>query len=696
LKDLPINFEQPIWLLLPILLVSIAISAFLYYRNSSHSFSKPLSVFLFLLRALSLFILGVLLLNPYFVNKTKVLEKPQIVVAVDISESMYASADSLEILESVNGNIEKIKTSLSHQFDIDVLSFDGKTHEENQPTVLGKRTDIGQLLYYVRDKYYMLNMSALILLSDGQINQGINPEYAYQNQSFGIYPLIYGDTNQNVDIAIQKLYYNSIAKQNAKFSLDVVIQAKGMSKELITVDISHQGRIISSKKIKISTNDFTKEINFELDIKGDGLQGVTVNIRSDVKEVNSQNNSSKFYVQMVETGQKILVLGSAPHPDLGALASALKTADGFEVNVKTLNDYPFSCDDYQLVILHGLPSADQRSDRLFSGNDLKNKALWYLLSTSTDYNRLNRQDLAWQVEDPKGNYEHTEAIYRQDFSSFKWDGSSQSEIENFPPLYAPFSNYKSVYKSDVMLWQSIRDFQTDRPLLSFWTKDLRKYALLSGEGLWKWRIHDFQSKKNHELFNSFVVRVSNYLLTGAYDDNFTISYENVYHETDRIEWNAQVYNHAFETIEDAAVSVELTNESGDVYSHQFTAGNAAYSLNLDYLKSGAYSFEAIAKTNDTSYVETGKFVVDAWSLEQTDLSANTDLLQRLASISHGKTYDKHQVADLNNYLLSRDDFKPRYSISQKLINLIDMKWMALLLLILVSLEWFLRKRGGSY
>ena len=696
MKDLPINFEQPIWLLLPILLVSIAISAFLYYRNTSHSFSKPLSVFLFSLRALSLFILGVLLMNPYFVNKTKVLEKPKIVVAVDRSESMYASADSLLVSQSVNDNIERIKASLGSQFDIDILSFDGKTHEENHLEVLGKRTDIGQLLYYVRDKYYMLNLSAMILLSDGQVNQGINPEYAYQNQSFGIYPLVYGDTTEKADVAIKKLYYNSIAKQNAKFSLDVVLQAKAMVYDDVNIQISHKGRVLSSKKIKITSPNFTKEINFEIDVKGVGLQGITVSVISDIEEENSQNNSSKFYVQMVETGQKILVLGSAPHPDLGALASALKTADGFEVSVKTLNDYPFKLEDYQLVILHGLPSLDQRSDRLFSSHLLKNKALWYVLSTSTDFKRLNAQDLAWEVEDPKGNYEHTEAIYRQDFSSFKWANEYQNELEDFPPLYAPFSNYNSVYKSDVMLWQSIRDFQTDRPLLSFWTKNLRKYALLSGEGIWKWRMHNFRSEKNHTLFNSFVVRISNFLLTGSYDDNFTISYDNFYHETDIIEWNAYVYNKAFEAIDDAEVSVEITNESGDVYAHQFTAGSKAYSLNLDYLKSGAYSFKALAETNDTSYVEVGKFVVDAWSLEQTDVSANTDLLQRLANISQGKIYDKSQVEELNNYLLSRPDFKSRSSISQKLINLIEMKWLALLLLVLVALEWFLRKRAGAY
>ena len=696
MKELPINFEQPLWLLLPILLVSIAISAFLYYRNPSHRFPKSLTVFLFLLRALTLFLLGVLLMNPYFVSKTKVIEKPKVVVAIDASESMYASSDSMQVSQSIHKNIEKIKTSLSHQFDIDILSFNDHTYEKESLKVLGKRTDMGQMLNYVSDKYYMLNMSALIVLSDGQVNQGVNPEYAYMGQSFSIYPMLYGDTTKQTDLSIKKLYYNSIIKQNSKFLLDVVCQAKGMMSEDITVQIGYHDRIMSSKNVKISTNDFTKEIGFELDIQGSGLQGFSVELISHKNEKNTKNNKTKFYVQVVETGNKVLLLGQAPHPDLGALASALKTSESIDVTIKTLNDYPIKLDDYQLIIMHGLPTSDQRSDRIFSDKKLQNKNIWYIVSSATDLNKLNSRSVAWEIIQNKGNFEHTEAIYRKDFSAFKWPLAYQNDIEDFPPLYVPFGKYHSRIKADVMLWQSIRGFETDRPLLSFWNNDLRKYALLSGEGIWKWRVYNFQSKGNHEQFNAFVVRVSNYMLTGSYDDSFNINYKNFYHESDLIQWDAQVYNSAFEAIDDAEVSVEITNENGDVYVHQFSVGEKSYHIKLDYLKSGSYSFKALAKTIDTTYVETGKFVVDAWSMEQAEVTANSDLMSRLAQISHGRLYDKDQVQDLINYLRENPDFKARSSVSQKLINLIDFKWLSLFLLFLVSLEWFLRKRGGAY
>ncbi len=696
MKDLLINFEQPLWLLLPVLLASIAISAFLYYRNSSSGFNKPLNISLFLLRALALFLLGILLLNPYFIKKTKILEKPKVVVAVDVSESMVNSKDSLAIRQSITQNISQIKEELSEQFDIDVLAFDHQTYEDDKMSLSGKRTDIGQMLHYVKEKYYMLNLSALILLSDGQNNQGLSPEYTIQDQITEIYPIIYGDTLPSSDLSVSKLFYNKVVRQDSKFPVEVIVHAEGLLNEKVIVQIEHKGKVVASKPLLISKDSFTKEIKFEIDSKAKGLQSFTIRLVSEVQEKNQTNNTSKFYVQVVESGNKVLVLGHAPHPDLGAIASALQTADSYSVSVKTLNDFPFKIDDYQLIIMHGLPSVDERSRKIFSEEALKNKAIWYIMSTATDMTKIAEQDLAWEISSSNGVYEHVEASYDEGFTSFQWPAKYSSNIDQFPPLYATFSSFQNLKKSDVMLWQSIRGFQTDKPLQSFWSKGVKKYGLLSGEGLWKWRIFSYQEYGNHDLFNSFITRVSSYLLTGVYDDHFNISYKNVYHETELIEWEAQVYNQAFEPIPHAKLSIEIIDKEGHTYPYQFSANAHSYSLNLDYFEPGEYSFNASAETTDTTYKESGHFVVNAWNMEQSSMGANQELLNRLAKLSNGKVFFPSQVEQLNQYLLNRADFKPRSSFTQKLINLIDIKWLAIIIILLLAVEWVLRKRNGAY
>ena len=55
-----------------------------------------------------------------------------------------------------------------------------------------------------------------------------------------------------------------------------------------------------------------------------------------------------------------------------------------------------------------------------------------------------------------------------------------------------------------------------------------------------------------------------------------------------------------------------------------------------------------------------------------------------------------EISELNRYLIERPDFKPRSSFTQKLLNLIDMEWLAIIIILLLGIEWILRKRNGSY
>lgn len=694
MNDLPISFEQPLWLIIPILLVALAIPALLYYRNSS--FSKPLSLLLFFLRFSVIFILALLLLNPYFFDETKVLQKPILVVAVDESESMLNGSDSSAISQSVQSNIDEIKQELSDTYEIDFLSFNHQVNENPSLDFNGKRSDIGQVLKYTSEKYYMLPLTGIILLSDGQNNQGVSPLHYAENQSTAIFPIIFGDTAQQKDAYIDAIFHNKVIRQNAKFPVDVVIQAEGYVGEKLSIRVEKAGRVIQQQEITVNSDHFNQEIRFELKATGSGLQSYSVRIPELKDEKNTKNNQSRFYIQSLESGNKILVLGNNPHPDLGALASALRKVDGYEVDIKNLGDYPFSTSDYQLIVLHGLPSLDQRSKRIFEQADLKNKALWYIWSTSTDIPSLSQSDFPWETNQQVAGFEYSELSPKEDFSSFKMPQNWARNYKSYPPLYVPFVKWQSISQNEVIFQQSIRGFESGEVLMGLWSKGQLKRAFLAGEGLWKWRIYDYQSTGSHEQFNSLIQRVSRYLLTGVYDDRFNIQYQSIYNETDLIEWEAQVYNKAFETINEGDVSLQIKNELGEEYDYQFSPQENGFSAPIGYLAAGSYSFKASAKLSDTTLFEEGKFIVDAWNMEQARAGSNIPLLQQMADLSGGRIYFPNQIAPLLEELKNSPEAAQRYSITQEIINFIDLKWLALLLVLLLGTEWVLRKRFGSY
>ncbi|OYT17904.1 MAG: hypothetical protein B7C24_00055 [Bacteroidetes bacterium 4572_77] len=692
--------EQPIWLLLPVFLVAIAISAFLYYRNNKQKFSKSYSLLFFFLRFLSLFILGVLLLNPFFIKKTKQIQKPIVALLLDQSASMLVTQDSLEFVKNMTSNINRLKQELATDFEVDFMGFHEMVSEKEKISFDGKKTDLSLALQYVEDKYYMLNLAAVVLLSDGNYNTGHNPIYRTSNTNSAIYPIVYGDTAKPKECVINALFYNKIVKQQSAFPLEVVLQAYGIKNTPVQLSVIHKGVSIAQKEIVVDKDNFNSLVDFELQTKSKGLQKFSVKLRYQENGI-AITRKEDFYINIVETGNKILILGAAPHPDMGALASSLRKIETNSVSIKTLTDYPFDIQKYQLIILHGLPAKDARSQKLMKETGWNKIAKLFVLSTLTDYNSLSELNQPWSVESPKGVYEYAQGRVDPHFAVYKMPIDWPTKVEKFPPLYVPFSKYQSQRPSKIMLYQSVNGYETAKPLLYVYRDKKINNAVLLGEGLWKWRLSNYSRSGNFAAFDSFVQRLSNYLLTATQKDRFHLENKTIYNETDHIKWLAQVYNPNFELIQDAEVKLKITYEDKKQYDYAFLPHNNSFMADLGSLEKGRYNYIATAITPDTIYAKHGEFVVDSWSLEQQQNSANVDLMNSLAYKSAGKVYYASRGAsdpygELIQELTDRPDLKPQISYTQQLVHFIDTKALFFVLLLLLGAEWMLRKREGHF
>ena len=691
MNSLPFHFEQPIWLLLPVFLVSVSIAVFLYYKKKSE-YPKTLSWVLFTVRFISVFIIGLLLMNVFFFHQEKQLQKPVLVVAIDESESMMQNADSTSLKKEIRQKANQFKSELEEVYQIDFLGFHQDVLENPEYEFKGKRTDLGKALQYIEDKYYMLPLEAVVLISDGQNNQGQNPRHFLESTPNSVYPVLIGDTSKPSDLWVDAVYFNRVVKQNADFPVDVVVQASQLSGQKGVVKIKHNGMTIAQKEIAISTENESREIRFEISEKTSGMKRYEAEVICDAQEQNTLNNSSDFYLQVVESGQKVMIIGNNPHPDLGAIASALRKVDGLEVKVQTLSDYPFKIEEEQLLILHGLPSKDERSKALMRKKELKSKAIWYIWSTSTD---LNDSEFPYFVTNLSG-FEYAEPNPVESFNDFLLPGNWQSEFSDYPPLYVPYVKMTAKKQMSHLFTQNIRGYDLGEPLWSFWEDQGINKSYLAGEGIWKWKLNNYQKEGNHHQFNDLVKRVSKYLLTGVYNDRFNLQYQSSYNETDQVIIEAQVLNKAFENISDAEVSMELTEEQGNNYPYQFSNHNNNYQLDLGYLKSGIYQFKASAKTADTILKENGQFVVESWNMETAQTGANFQLMSEIASITAGKTYFISNIDAVIQDLKESQNTAARYQYIEKIVNLIDIKYLLILLLTLLSAEWFLRKYFGGY
>lgn len=75
-------------------------------------------------------------------------------------------------------------------------------------------------------------------------------------------------------------------------------------------------------------------------------------------EENTINNRKDIYVEVLDSKKKILILASAPHPDIAAFKSVIEQNKNYESEFATMDDMSKVKDisAYDMIILHNLPN----------------------------------------------------------------------------------------------------------------------------------------------------------------------------------------------------------------------------------------------------------------------------------------------------------------------------------------------------
>jgi hypothetical protein len=114
------------------------------------------------------------------------------------------------------------------------------------------------------------------------------------------------------------------------------------------------------------------------------------------------------------------------------------------------------------------------------------------------------------------------------------------------------------------------------------------------------------------------------------------------------------------------------------------------------LPSGTYQWEALAINNGNKYKKSGTFVVEAVDLESLSTSADFSVLNQLALQSDGQFYPLKKSNELIDYLKTRNDIATVQFEDNSYRSLIDLSFVFIVIILLFSTEWFLRRWWGGY
>ncbi len=701
LQLLNITFQYPVWYFILCLAFAGIGSAILYYAFDQFQ-GQPmwLRKVLAALRFIVLFLLAALLLAPVLKSKKTDIKKPVIVIAQDVSESVTADlkdGDQAKYLEQV----KQLASSFGKDYDVKTYSFGEKSREGLAEKFSDKSTDISEVLTTVTDIYNNQNLGAIILATDGINNQGSDPGYTAGLINVPVYPIALGDTIPKKDLYIKKVYHHDIAYLKDKFTIQADIaarncQGKSTHWQLSRID-GKTSQILQKGNLTIDNKDFFKSVDMVLDADKPGVQHYRISLSKVDGEMTTVNNVKDFYVDIIDSRLKILILANGPHPDISAIRQVISTNQNYVVETSLLADFKKKVTDYDFVILHQLPSRNSDVSNILQQLDAAKKPRLFVVGTQTDIYKFNKIQSLLTINGDGRNTNDAQASLVQNFGLFTLDPSVSQAIEQFPPLTTMFGDYKLTGNASVLLMQKIGKIDTNYPLLMFGEFNGIKTGILAGEGIWKWRLFDYLQRQNHNIIDQLIDKSIQYLSVKEDKRKFRVTMpKNIFLENEQISFDAEVYNNSYELINDGDVSMTIKNENGKEFPYTFSKTGKYFNLSAGYFPPGAYSFVAKTSGIGDKLIFEGKFEVQPVQLELYETTANHGLLKLLAQSTSGQMVYKDEMNKLHDLVVSSDSLKPvlyQSNITQPVINL---KWLFFLLLALLSAEWFMRRYYGSY
>ncbi len=677
-------------------MLGVGYAMLLYFREKRYDYSKLTVRVLATLRTISIFLISFLLLSPLVMLTTTTVEKPIIVVAQDNSQSIVFCKDLSVVRTLYVKEMKQLVADLEKEYDVSVFSFGDKIQDRLMYDFRDKQTDFSQFIEDFNARFANRNVGAVIVASDGLYNKGTSPVYLSEQLKYPFYTIALGDTAIQKDVIVVRVNYNRISYLGNEFPLEIVVAANKCAGQKATLWVCKGNETLFTKTIDFNSPHFIETIQVQLEAKQAGMQHYKVSLSALENEISYVNNYQDVFVEVLDGREKILILAGAPHPDVSALKQSIEMNKIYQVDEAIVDNFTKPLEDYNLIVLHQIPFKGKNSLPLLQNIAKLKLPVLFIVGSLSDIKTLNTLKTALLIRQSGDKIDEAAPTIANDFALFTISDELKKVSTNFPALTVPFGDYFPGNSLNVLFYQKIVGVQTQKPLVMFNTAADAKLGVIAGEGIWKWRLNNFLQTSNQTAFNELMDKIIQYLSVKVDKGRFRIHAKNTFMENENVEFDAEVYNESYELVNEPEVQLTITNADKKSFPFTFTRTSHAYHINAGSFVVGDYTFDARMKTGGKSYSKKGLFTVVPVNVESLNLIADHQLLYALASLHDGKMLYPGQLKQLLALLKARDDVKSISYARKTFDDVVNLFWVFLIIVGLLMVEWFVRKRAGAY
>lgn len=665
-------------------IIAFVLSGSLGYYQYYYRVKKPTKVnfLLVIIRSLVFFLLMLVLLNPSITKESIINQKAKLSVLVDNSSSItFFKKDSL-----VHAILQNFKThkKLNKRFDINYYSFGNLFQQSDSFSFDENQTDISMPLERI-SKIQKNASNAIVLLSDG--NQTIGNDYEYTSIKDPVFPIVIGDTTEYQDVKIAQINVNRYSFINNQFPIESILQYEGTQTIKLRYSLENNGKIIFSERINFSEKNNSHILKTFIKATKEGTNFFTSKIEYLENEKNIVNNSKNFSVEVIDKQSEVLIISSFYHPDLGALKKAIESDKQRKVTIKIVDNKNIQLNKYQLVVLY---QPNNKFNIIIDQLNSNKSSFMLITGSKTDWLFLNNKSLGIN----KKNINQLENYTARFYNGFLNFSQKNIGFENFPPMIDYYGETTVSIPHQTLLYQNINGFSSQNPLLATANHNNQKKVFLFGEGLWKWRSSSFLKNNSFQYFDEFIGNLVQYASNKKIRNRLDLDITSFYNANSSIQIGAFYVDENYRFDDRATILFTIKNKnSKKKKTFPFSLSGSSYQLELTSLEAGEYEYTIEVDGQNIS--KKGTFKVNEFLVEEQFTNANSYKLELLAQKTNGKLYfeDKHRL--VIDDLVTDNRFSTIQKSKKTIDKLVNWQWIMLLIIGLLSLEWFIRKYIGK-
>ena len=664
------------------IIISILLAVLMYGYKTK--FSKSTKWIYGSLRFVTIFSVLLLLINPIFKTETFSLIKPKLPILIDNSESISELNQTVNVSDFITSL--KLNKDLNKKFELSFYTFGNEFKINDSLTFNEKNTNISEALL-LTNQLFKDEVAPTILITDGNQTLGNNYEFSSINFKNSIYPVVIGDFAKYLDLKIEQLNTNRYAFLKNNFPVEIILVYQGSKNITSQFEVKKGTTTVYKETIEFTKNDKTKILKFTLPASSVGFQKYTAQINPITEEKNTINNSKQFVVEVIDQSTNVLIVSDIVHPDIGAIKRAIESNEQRKVTIKKPFEALSIVNDHQLIILY---QPNRSFTNIYSEINKLNKNTLVFTGQQTDWYFLNNIQNNY-IKEVTNQSENVVGILNKNYGAFV---INDIDFSDYRPLKTLFGPLEIVVPYDNLLGQSIDGFETETSLLATTELNGSRNAIFDGEGIWKWRAQSFIESKNYNEFDIFFGKVIQYLASNKRRSRLEVSYENFYYNNKSIHISAQYFDKNFVFNSNANLSILITDtDSKQSFEYPLLLNENYYEIDLSNLKAGEYIFK-VSVNDEIILAKNGAFTILDFNVEQQFLNPDVTKLSRLATNTKGKDFFISDSFLLIDTLIKDDRFKQVEISKEKIEPLIEWRYLLGLIILSLSIEWFLRKYNG--